>query len=294
MEEIITDRFRYYLKTKKKLSDNTAESYCSDVKYFERYISDNGYNLFEVNKTNVLSYILEMQRCGRSSSSIFRRTSSIRALYNFFVSEGIVKENPATDIEMPKLERKIPEILTSDEVDRLLNSACGDSVRAIRDKAMLEVMYASGIKVSELINLTTDDIDTDLGYLRCVHTSGEIRIIPLGRAAVNALKRYLESSRALLAKDDTREFFVNCRGTSMSRQGFWKIIKEYTRLAGIVKDITPHTLRHSFAVHMLSNGADIVSIQEMLGHKDIASTQIYSSIAHGKIREIYNKTHPRA
>ena len=294
VEEIILDRFKYYLKEKRKLSDSTTEFYCGDIRCFEKYIYKNSYNMLEINKTQILSYILDMKKGGKSDSSLLRSISSIRALYNFLIGEGFVRENPTVGIEMPKPEKKLPEILSGEEVDRLLDSASGDSHRCIRDKAMLEVMYASGIKVSELIALSVDDADTDLGYLRCIHTSGEVRIIPIGRTAVSSLKRYLCDSRPFMVSADTRELFVNCRGTAMSRQGFWKIIKEYSSLAGIKKDITPRTLRHSFAVHMLSNGADIISIQEMLGHKDIASTQIYSSIVHGKIREVYNKTHPRA
>jgi len=184
-------------------------------------------------------------------------------------------------------------VLTKAEVESLLECPCISSPRGIRDKAMLEVMYATGIKVSELISLKLDDVDADLGYLKCIQTKN-VRIVPIGRCAMNALKNYLTIARPLMANPETVTLFVNCNGDEMSRQGFWKIVKEYAKKSGIKQDINPHTLRHSFATHLLENGADLFSIQEMLGHKDISSTQVYAKLAHSGIREVYNKAHPRA
>lgn len=237
--------------------------------------------------------MLSMQKEGRADSTISRCIASVRALYAYLIIRGSVRENPAVGIKLPKQERKLPEILSKGEVDALLGGLSENNPKEIRDKAMLEIMYASGIKVSELISLRITDVDTDFGYLKCIHGT-DVRIVPLGRPAIIAVKNYLAVSRPLMANEDEQTLFVNYTGSAMTRQGFWKLVKEYARKAGIEKDITPHTLRHSFAAHLLENGADLVSIQEMLGHKDISSTQMYAKLVHGRIREVYNRAHPRA
>lgn len=293
MENVLISEFAEYLQTEKHVSDNTLQSYCRDIRQYSKHLKNTGFDLMNAGRNQILEYVIDMQNKGKADSSVMRCVASVRAIYNFMIVKGMKNSNPATALKMPKKENKVPEIMTQDEINALLSAPDMTSVKSIRDKAMLEIMYASGIKVTELINLRLDDIDTDLGYLKCVRT-GNIRIIPLGKPAVEAVKAYLTLSRPLMAKDDSVSLFVNCDGNTMSRQGFWKLLKSYARKAGIEKDITPHTLRHSFATHLLENGADLPSIMEMLGHKDITSTQMYTKLVHGRIREIYNKAHPRA
>lgn len=293
MENIIVPEFCRYLKEEKNMSDNTVLSYNRDIRQFSEYISGAGCDILSAGKSHVLGFISKMQSAGRADSSLQRCVASVRALYSFLIKSGTVKINPALDIKLPRCVRKMPEILTKKEVEALLDYPDLSSPRSIRDKAMLEVMYATGIKVSELISLKVSDVDSDLGYLRCVQTKN-VRIIPLGRHATQAVKNYLTVARPLMASEDAVTLFVNCTGLEMSRQGFWKIVKEYAKKAGIKKDINPHTLRHSFASHLLENGADLISIQEMLGHKDISSTQVYAKMLHSGLRDIYNKAHPRA
>lgn len=293
MENIIITEFAQHLRGNKKVSENTVQSYCRDIKQFSDYITKSGFDILSADNALVTSYVNNMQSRGMADSSVLRCIASIRALYSFLLAKSAVTTNPTSDIKLPKQQKRTPEALSKDEIDALLNIPNLTTPRALRDKAMLEIMYASGIKVSELIALKTRDVDVDIGYLRCCRT-GDVRIVPLGKLAINALKEYLAIARPNLASDNTDTLFVNCTGSPMSRQGFWKIIKEYATKAGIDKEINPRTLRHSFAIHLLENGADLTSIQEMLGHKDISSTQIYAKLAHAKIREVYNKAHPRA
>lgn len=293
MENIIISQFAQYLKETKNVSDNTLQAYCRDIRQFCTYVESMGFDLLTSGRTQVLSFMVDMQKSGKADSSILRSISSLRTLYSYLMMNSTVHTNPAANLKMPKQEKKMPDFLTKDEIDALLSIEDMNSPRSVRDKAMLEVMYASGIKVSELISLRTNDIDTDLGYIRCCRTAN-IRIVPLGKPAVDAVRHYLSFARPSLASDGVDSLFVNCSGSPMSRQGFWKIIKEYAAKAGIKKDITPRTLRHSFALHLLENGADLASIQEMLGHKDISSTQMYAKLAHARIREVYNSSHPRA
>ncbi len=286
-------QFAQYLKETKKVSANTLQAYCRDANQFASYARAQGFDILTAGKSQVLAYVIHMQKSGKSDASLTRAVSSLRTLYTYLMMHSKVKSNPASGLKLPKQEKKAPDFLTHEEIDALLDEADASTDRAIRDKAMLEVMYASGIKVSELIALRTNDVDTDLGYLRCCRTSN-IRIVPLGKSAVNALRSYLKFARPRLASEGEATLFVNCSGSAMSRQGFWKIVKEYAAKAGITKDITPRTLRNSFALHMLENGADLASIQEMLGHKDISTTQMYARLARNQIREVYNKAHPRA
>ena len=235
-----------------------------------------------------------MQKKGRAASSVSRSLASVRAFYNYLIMKDVVSANPAYNLDTPKQEKKLPRILTTEEVEKLL--ACpssGDNDKCIRDKAMLELIYATGIKVSELIALNTDDVDVSLGYLKCIGDNSA-RIIPLGHVAIEALKKYLDNTRAAMSTKEETALFVNFNGGRLTRQGFGKLIKEYARKADIDMDITPHTLRHSFAAHLIENGADLASVQEMMGHKDISSTQVYTKLAKSRIREVYNKAHPRA
>lgn len=293
MENIVVTEFCRYLKEEKNMSDNSVTSYYRDVRQFNTYIISEGYDILGAGKLQIMDFISHLQSQGKADSSISRCIASVRSLYSFLLRNKAVKSNPALDIKLAPGIKKLPSVLTEREIDALLECPENSSSRGIRDKAMLEVMYATGIKVSELISLKTNDVDAELGYLRCVQTKN-VRIIPLGRCATTALKNYLALARPIMANEETQVLFVNCNGDVMSRQGFWKIVKEYAKKAGIKKDINPHTLRHSFATHLIENGADLFSIQEMLGHKDISSTQVYAKMAHSGIRDVYNKAHPRA
>ncbi len=293
MENIVVTEFCRYLKEEKNMSDNSVTSYYRDVRQFNTYIVSEGYDILGAGKLQIMDFISHLQSQGKADSSISRCIASVRSLYSFLLRNKAVKSNPALDIKLAPGIKKLPSVLTEREIDALLECPENSSSRGIRDKAMLEVMYATGIKVSELISLKTNDVDAELGYLRCVQTKN-VRIIPLGRCATTALKNYLTLARPIMANEETQVLFVNCNGDVMSRQGFWKIVKEYAKKAGIKKDINPHTLRHSFATHLIENGADLFSIQEMLGHKDISSTQVYAKMAHSGIRDVYNKAHPRA
>ncbi|MBQ7900632.1 MAG: site-specific tyrosine recombinase XerD [Clostridia bacterium] len=295
MNALVCD-FVSYLEKEKKVSANTLQSYTRDIKQFSRYISDNSLDVTKITKTNILTYMLSMQKSGRAVASVSRNLATVRAFYNYLILKDFVSTNPAYHLETPKQEKKLPQILTTEEVEKLLS--CPENIvpasgKSIRDKAMLELIYATGIKVSELISLNIDDVDVNLGYLKCVGENSA-RIIPLGHVAIEALKAYLTDTRSAMAAEGETALFVNCNGGRLTRQGFWKLIKEYAKKADIQKDITPHTLRHSFAAHLIENGADLASVQEMMGHKDISSTQVYTKLVKNRIREVYNKAHPRA
>ena len=293
MEKLIID-FVNYLEKDKGVSLNTLQSYTRDIKQFTDYINSEKLNLSEISQDDVSKYVKYMQKKGKAASSVSRSLASLKALFNFLLLRGAVSKNPAGRIKTPKQEKKLPEILTLGEIDNLLRRPNKKTQKGMRDKAMLELLYATGIKVSELISLNIDDIDLDFGYLKCIGEN-DVRIVPLGKSAIKALKDYITNCRlSMVASADERTLFVNCGGNKMTRQGYWKVIKGYAQEAGIEKDITPHTLRHSFATHLLENGADLASIQEMLGHKDIASTQVYTRLVQNHIREVYNKAHPRA
>lgn len=293
MDKKIISEFSDYLKNIKNLSHNTVQSYCCDVGVFSRFIKSENQDILHANKSLVTEFVIYMQKNGKADASVQRCIASLKALYSFLLEKGMVKKNPALGITLPKQQRKTPSALTLDEMDKLLDAPDCKTKLGIRDKAMLELIYASGIKVSELIALNVSDVEPDIGYLKCVK-SNNIRIIPIGKTCISCIRKYLELSRPHLAAEEEKSLFVNRSGKAMSRQGFWKIVKQYAAKAHIEKEITPHTFRHSFATHLLENGADLASLQEMLGHKDISSTQAYARLMHTGIREIYNKTHPRA
>lgn len=295
MRRLIND-FTEYLKTEKGASANTITSYERDLRYFSNYLNTIGVNKFEnVNKTSVMSYIYELQKKNKSSSTISRNIASLRSFFNYHNENGKLKINPLKDFESPKVCKKPPEILTLNEVETLLNQPNCLTKKGIRDKAMLEVLYATGIRVTELISLKTTDIDLKLEYLRCGDGIQKGRVIPLGSKAIAALNNYICNSRNSFLTDSKDDIlFLNCRGGHMTRQGFWKIIKGYASKAGIDESITPHTLRHSFAVHLLENGADVQAVQEMLGHSDISTTLIYVKMNKNRLKDVYTKSHPRA
>lgn len=293
MERVVED-FILYLHNTKNTSKNTEVSYERDLKKLIRYLQEQNLTDFsEVTGTDLQGYLNKIKSENLAASTISRNIASIRALYHYLVKTGIVEEDPTEALHTPKIEKKLPEILSVEEVDRLLKQPDIRTPKGIRDNAMMELLYATGMRVSELIHLRTTDINLQMGYVVC-HDSDKERIIPIGNVSRNAILQYMEHSRGFFAKDTNESaLFTNCSGKSMSRQGFWKVLKGYAADAGIHRDITPHTLRHSFAAHMLQNGADVKSVQEMLGHADISSTQIYLGLNVSKMRDVYMKAHPR-
>ena len=294
MEELVL-KFLNFLEKDKRLSLNTLQSYRRDIEQFITYLSEMKVNnIATTNKTTVIAYLLHLQKKGRATSTISRNLASIRSFYQYLTKNLIISQDPTEELESPKVEKKLPQILSTKEVELLLDQPKCDDLKGFRDKAMLELLYATGIRVSELICLNISDINLEMGFIRCNKGTRE-RMIPVGSISITALNEYLAKSRSLLIqRSDEKALFVNVNGKRLTRQGFWKIIKLYKNQAKINKDITPHTLRHSFAAHLLENGADLRSIQEMLGHSDISSTQVYAQIAKNRIKEVYKKTHPRA
>ncbi|ENK0839820.1 site-specific tyrosine recombinase XerD [Clostridium sporogenes] len=278
---------------KKNLSKNTLEAYRRDVEKFSEFVKSREEKILSVDTVTIMAFVQYLQRERRATSSIVRNIVSIRNFYKYLIKKNMVSEDPTLGYEIPKIERTIPKILSVEEVDKLLNSP-DSSKKGLRDKAMLELMYATGVKITELLNLNIYDINLKFNYIKCRGSKKRERIIPIGSYAVKCLKNYLEVRPAINVYN-LDYLFLNLKGTQMTRQGFWKIIKFYAKEASIDKEIDSYTLRHSFAVHLLQNGADIKSVQELLGHKDLAATQIYSSISKkSKIAEVYKNAHPRA
>ncbi len=286
--------FEEYLRQNKQLSENTTVSYCRDVRQFSTWLErDRTMSLYQAENSDVSSYLQYLQGVGKSPATISRSAASLKCFYSYLKAQGKIEQNPVTGVVLEKHGRKLPSILTSHEVDLFLSQP-DSSEKGKRDKAMLELLYASGIRVSELINLDVEDVNLSMGFLVCRAGEKE-RVIPLYKVAVKSVQEYLQNVRPLLALDNgEKALFVNINGSRMSRQGFWKIVKSYQAKAGIQKEITPHTLRHSFAAHLLENGADIRDIQEMLGHADLSTTQIYTKVIRSHLKEVYDKTHPRA
>ena len=288
--------FLDFLKNDKKLSDNTLQSYERDVEQFADYVSENKLNYAKVSNEDIKTYMKHLEEIGKKSSTVSRGLASIRSFYQYLVRIKKIKKDPTQGIESPKVGKRTPSILTSQEVELLLNQPKDVDLKGIRDKAMLEFAYATGMRVSEIISLNMEDlkINGKEGYIVCKSRS-KARDIPLGTMSLRALTEYVEDARPYLIKtEDEQALFVNVNGTRLTRQGFWKIVKYYKEQAHITKDITPHVLRHSFATHLLQNGADLKAIQTMLGHSDISSTQVYLQFQDPALREIYKNAHPRA
>lgn len=287
-------QFISYLHNVKKTSNNTEQSYRRDLTKAQHFLEENGITDVEkITESDLKSYVLYLEKNKFATATVSRNIASIKAFFHFLCEEGICGEDISTGLKAPKIKKKIPEILSTDEVVRLLEQPSKDTTKEIRDKAMLELLYATGIRVTELITLKVHDINLQIGYILCRDAHKE-RVIPFGNAAKAALTQYLDEARSEMLEDQQSDvLFVNCSGKPMSRQGFWKLIKYYAKRAGITSDITPHTLRHSFAAHLVENGADLRSVQEMLGHSDISTTQIYANMNHNRIREVYAKAHPR-
>lgn len=286
--------FLEFLQNEKKLSRNTLQSYERDILQYQEYVDKNRINYAKVKKEDIHGYLEYLGKIGKKTSTISRNLASIRSFYQFLIRIKKAKHDPTENIQSPKIEKRVPSVLTSQEVELLLEQPKDVDLKGTRDKAMLEFAYATGMRVTEIISLDIDDVDLENGFVVCKSGSKQ-RNIPLGSMSLKALKEYVEESRPILIKDESdKALFVNINGGRLTRQGFWKIIKYYKEQAHITKEITPHVLRHSFATHLLQNGADLKAIQTMLGHSDISSTQVYMQFQDPGLKDVYQKAHPRA
>lgn len=289
------DAFISYLHNIKRTSENTEMSYRRDLNKMKGYMEAQG--IIDIGKVNLQvlqGFIHSLEEQQFKAATISRNIASIKAFYHYLVKENIVEKNIADEVHAPRIEKKLPEIMSMEEAVSLVEQPSGNTPKELRDRAMLELLYATGIRVTELLTLKLSNMNLQMGFIICRDGNKE-RLIPFGNKAKKALFRYLECGRdALLQCYDTDILFVNCYGQPMSRQGFWKLIKFYAKKAGIQSEITPHTLRHSFAAHLVENGADLKSVQEMLGHSDISTTQVYATLNQNHLREVYAKTHPRS
>lgn len=292
--QILIEEFIVQLHNKKNTSSNTEISYKRDLTKFFEYLESNGiHDISQVSKKEIEGYITYLDKLGRAATTVSRSIASMKAFFGYLCEKGVISDNPAMGLKSPKIEKKRPDILTINEVDALLKQPSKNTPKELRDKSMLELLYATGMRVTELITLRMKDVNIKLEYIVC-HDRKKERIIPFGTEAKNALVKYLNQGRPLLVSEDSDVLFPNCSGKEMSRQGFWKLIKSYGKKAGIKSEITPHTLRHSFAAHLVENGADLKAVQEMLGHSDISTTQIYMTAGNKRVREVYAKAHPKA
>lgn len=287
--------FISYLHNTKRMSGNTVVSYERDLRKMMQYFQEAHQitRVQDITETSLNSYMLYLEKNHFAASTVSRSVASMRAFFQYLYQEHLIENNPADHLHPPKVEKKMPQILSVEEVDLLLRQPSDRTPKGLRDRAMLELLYATGIRVSELIHLEMSDVNLAMGYINCRDTDSE-RVIPFGSQAKKALQQYMHTVRnGFLKEQESEVLFTNCSGKTMSRQGFWKVLKHYAQTAGIEKDITPHTLRHSFAAHLIQNGADLKSVQEMLGHSDISTTQMYLNMNVYKIRDVYTKAHPR-
>ncbi len=287
--------YENYLKKVKHASDNTIASYMRDIRQFSQWLNvSEGIDVIDASQLNISDYLHHQETEGRSGATLSRCLARLKNFYLYLVSSGFLEKTPVTDIHVDRGEKKLPQILTGREIELLLSQPICVDAKGYRDKAMLEVLYATGMRVSELINLDADDVNLDLGIIKC-NGAKKTRAIPLYPMALRALSIYMREVRESMISDpEEKALFVNVSGGRMSRQGFWKILKHYQDTAHIDKEITPHTLRHSFAVHLLENGADVGSLQELMGHCDISSTQLYTQMVNQKLKSVYEKCHPKA
>jgi integrase/recombinase XerD len=289
----LLDQFMAHIKVEKGLSVNTIAAYNRDLLGFFEFLKTRGVTPLRVGQHDLLSFMAE-RRVQLAARSLARCLVSIRMFYRFCVTEGKITSNPARLLGIPKLYQHLPHILSRDEVEALLTQPDDQTLLGKRDKAMMEILYATGLRVTELIGLKAHNINLEAGFIRTIGKGSKERIIPMGGKAIDALKEYLQSARpAFLRKRKSSSLFLNRRGNPMTRQGFWKILKHYALKAGIARNVTPHTLRHSFATHLLEGGADLRSVQMMLGHSDISTTQIYTHVARERLKEIHERYHPR-
>ncbi|RLQ90636.1 site-specific tyrosine recombinase XerD [Falsibacillus albus] len=297
MEDRLKD-FIHYMIVEKGLAKNTVVSYERDLKNYLKYLLNVEVvsSLNDVSRVHIVQFLGHLKNQGKSVRTVARHVASIRSFHQFLLREKAVDQDPSVHIESPQQGRTLPKVLSLGEVESLLEAPVDAPPFGIRDKAMLEILYATGIRVSELISLNVDDVHLTMGFVRCIGKGNKERIIPLGRTAASALEDYLKDGRTKLRspKYKTDALFLNHHGNGLTRQGFWKILKGLAKKANIEKDLTPHTLRHSFATHLLENGADLRAVQEMLGHADISTTQIYTHVTKTRLKDVYSKFHPRA
>ena len=286
--------FLEFIKNDKKFSENTLQSYRRDIMQYKNYVESNEINYSKVKTDDIKTYLKYLQDINKKASTISRNLASIRLFYQYELRNNKVKEDPTEGIQSPKIAKRVPNILTSQEVSLLLDQPKNIDLKGTRDKAMLEFAYATGMRVTEIISLNIDDVNLETGYVTCKNGNKQ-RNIPLGNMSLKALKEYINDARPVLIKSEKEKaLLVNINGKRLTRQGFWKIIKFYKEQAHITKEITPHVLRHSFATHLLQNGADLKSIQTMLGHSDISSTQVYMQFQDESLKNVYRNAHPRA
>lgn len=295
MENLLND-FLEYLSVERGLAKNTISAYNQDLKGYISYLRKaNIKSIQETKQSNIVSYLLLMQKDGKAGSTISRTCAAIKSFYKFLFREHIISGNPADNLNTPKLEHRLPKVLSAEEIRALFCQPDMSNPLGVRDRSMLELLYATGMRISELLSLSTDSVNLETGFLRCTGKGSKERIVPINSSAIKYLKLYLDNAREkILNGRESKVLYLNRLGEPMTRQGFWKILKKYSKKAGITKKITPHLFRHSFATHLLENGADLRSVQEMLGHADISTTQVYTHITRNKIKEVYDKTHPRA
>jgi integrase/recombinase XerD len=289
--------YMHFLKVERQLSGNTIISYRRDLEEYMDYMEQAGYEMIdEVDRPAIVSHLQQLKEGGKSARTVSRHISSIRSFHQFLLREKVTTQDPTVHLELPKLEQKLPRVLLMEEVDRLIEIPDRSKPQGVRDNALLEILYGTGMRVSELIGLDLDDIHLSMGFVRVFGKGGKERIIPLGGKSIEACKRYVEEARPVfIAKQKgAQALFVNMRGTRLTRQGCWKLLKGHALNAGIQKELTPHILRHTFATHLIENGADLRAVQEMLGHADISTTQIYTHVSRSRLKEVYVKFHPRA
>ena len=291
-----TEKYIEYLQKEKKMAKNSLEAYKRDVLEFVAFEGSRGMtNILETSSTEIVAFLHSLKTMGKSAATVNRKLASVRSFFNYLIGEGLMTANPTANIKSPRIERKEIEYLSIEEIDKLL--ACpDDSIKGLRDRAILETLYATGIRVSELIEANVEDINLRMGFITCAGEGSKVRIVPLGRPARAALEEYIYDVRDKFLKENKGEkaLFVNYQGTRISRQGLWKILREYGTQAGIEHKLTPNIIRNSFAVHMLQNGADLKSLQELMGHEDITATQMYLQATKNRIKDVYDRTHPRA
>ncbi|MFC4712383.1 site-specific tyrosine recombinase XerD [Planococcus dechangensis] len=292
------DDYLHFLRVERQLAENTLVSYTRDLKAYLQFMEEVEQlpSVGKIERVHILNYLRHLQETARNSRTVARHISSIRSFHQFLIREKRSDTDPTVHLEMPQMDKKLPNVLSIEEVDALLESPDTSKASGLRDRAMLELLYASGMRVSECINLDIEDVHLTMGFVRCTGKGGKERIIPLGRAALEANRQYIESGRLEMRKpsEKTDALFINQRGKRLTRQGFWKLLKQHTQKAGIQKELTPHTLRHSFATHLIENGADLRAVQEMLGHADISTTQIYTHVSKTRLKDVYSQFHPRA
>jgi len=295
MEQLV-DTYLLHLKVERGLAQNTLDSYRRDLSKFVSYLRQQGVpGLERVDRREIMAFMEDLHNCGRAAATISRNLAAIRSFYGFLSQENLVASNPSAELDSPKIPKRLPNILSVTQVAKLLEQPDGKTPAGLRDKAMLELLYATGVRVSELVDLDLLDVNLDMGFLRCLGKGSKERIVPIGKTAVSCIHTYLHKGRGKLIRNSLEQaVFVNIHGRRLTRQGFWKILKKYVRQAGFTGDITPHTLRHSFATHLLENGADLRAVQEMLGHADISTTQIYTQVTASRLRDVYQRFHPRA